>query len=144
MTPAIGSLVAIPDLCRNCQVCTLACSLYHEGESRPSAARLRVEANLADHTHALTICRHCADPACLDACPAGAMLLFEDGVVRLDSGACIACRACAEACPHGAIFLHEVLGRYLKCDRCHDRDGGPLCVAICPVGALRLGTEESS
>jgi Fe-S-cluster-containing hydrogenase component 2 len=36
------------------------------------------------------------------------------------------------------LFYHEAYDRYLKCDLCAGRDGGPVCVAICPVGALTL------
>jgi anaerobic carbon-monoxide dehydrogenase iron sulfur subunit len=126
--------------CRNCQVCILACSLYHEGECRPSAARLHVVENMADHTFGLTVCRHCPAPACLEACLSGAMSK-ESGVVRIDPEACELCGACAAACPEGAIFYHAALGRYLKCDLCLGREGGPLCAALCPVGALLSATE---
>ena len=137
MTVAPTRVVARPELCRGCQVCTLACSLDHEGECRPSAARLRVVAHLAEHAFEVTICQHCDDPACLAACPAEALVLRE-GVVGLEAGLCVVCGACATACPHDAVFYHEGLGRYLKCDLCAERASGPLCVELCPVGALAL------
>jgi Fe-S-cluster-containing hydrogenase component 2 len=34
--------------------------------------------------------------------------------------------------------------RYLKCDLCTGRDGGPLCVEMCPVGALYLAPVTAS
>lgn len=132
-------VVARPALCRDCQACTLGCSLYHEGQSRPSTARLRVVRHQADHTFEIIVCRQCPDPACLPACPVDAMAL-KAGVVHIDPVLCVLCGACAEACPHGAIFHHEALGRYLKCDLCGERDGGALCVELCPVGALLLET----
>ena len=58
------------------------------------------------------------------------------GVVIIDDDLCIQCGACADACPYGSIFYHAGEDRYLKCDLCASRREGPLCVQVCPVGAL--------
>jgi len=127
-----------PGLCRDCQVCTLACSLDHEGECNLNLARLSVNKDMARYEFHLTICQQCASPACLAACPADAMRLDERGVVGIDQESCARCGACQEACPFKAIFYHEASDRYLKCDLCAGRAAGPLCVELCPVGALLL------
>ncbi len=127
---------AHPDLCRNCQACQLACSLAHEGQCHLGLARLQVRKDMAHYAFDIHICRHCADPECVSACLAGAIQLDERGVAIIDDEECIACSNCAEACPYGAIFYDEGTSRYLKCDLCAGRPGGPLCVALCPVGAL--------
>jgi Fe-S-cluster-containing dehydrogenase component len=90
----------------------------------------------------IRICRQCSDPHCLPACPTGAMALDERGVVTIEEDVCIGCGACADACPFDTIFPHEVSHRYLKCDLCAGRTEGPLCVQLCPAGALALTEEQ--
>ena len=135
-------LQADPTLCRDCQACTLACSLYHEGQCSLGLARLAVLKDMERFEFNILICQHCAAPECMAACPAEAMRLDQRGVVILDDEACTCCGSCAAACPHEAIFFHEAQERYLKCDLCQQRAEGPLCVTLCPVGALRLVEQE--
>ncbi len=126
------------ELCRECQACTLACSLFHEGECSPNLARLQVLKDMARYEFQILVCQHCDSPDCMDACPSDAMVRDERGVVSIVDEACLRCGACAAACPYGVIFYHEATDRYLKCDLCAGREDGPLCVAICPVGALTM------
>ena len=128
-------------LCRECQACTLACSLYHDGECNLSLARLQVIKDMARYEFQILICRHCESPDCLAACPSEAIVLNAQGVAVILDDACLRCGACVTACPYGVLFYNEARDRYLKCDLCAGRDGGPLCVAICPVGALTLAAE---
>jgi carbon-monoxide dehydrogenase iron sulfur subunit len=114
----------------------LACSLYHEGECNLGLARLRVVKDMARYEFTITICRHCDEPDCLPACPSDALALNDQGVVILLRDACNSCGLCASSCPYDAIFFHEPNDRYLKCDLCAGREEGPLCVGLCPVGAL--------
>ena len=134
------------DLCRDCQACALACSLYHEAACSPALARLVVTKDMVKYEFDIRICQHCDDPACLESCPVEAMALDDRGVVMLDDEACVQCGACADSCPHDAIFYHQAEDRYLKCDLCAGRVEGPLCVDVCPVGALTVffdtGLEE--
>ena len=127
-----------PDRCRDCQACALACSLYHDGACGLSAARLAVTKDMARFTFDITICRHCLSPACVDACSVDAISVDRNGVTRIDQDACARCGACASACPFGAIFYDAGGDRYLTCDLCAGRDGGPLCVDVCPASALEL------
>jgi Fe-S-cluster-containing dehydrogenase component len=130
------------NLCRDCQACTLACSLYHHGECNLDLARLRVNKDMARYTFEIILCRQCDSPDCIAACPNESIRIDEYGRVILFEDECLQCGACAEACPYHAIFYNENLGRYLKCDLCRDRVGGPLCVELCPVGALTLSVEK--
>jgi Fe-S-cluster-containing hydrogenase component 2 len=125
-------------LCRDCQACVLACSLHHEGQCSLSLARLVVSKDMARYQFDILVCQHCETPECLLACPTDAMLLDDRGVVILHDEECFRCGACLSSCPHGAIFYNEECDRYLKCDLCAGREGGPLCVELCPVGALTL------
>lgn len=138
--PRVRILTA-SELCRDCQACQLACSLYHEGQCHLGLARLAVTKDMARYTFDIVLCRQCASPACLEACPTGAMSLDGRGVVLIDEDECTGCGNCAASCPYGAILA---LGdRYLKCDLCAGRPEGPLCVALCPVGALTLAGSEN-
>jgi len=130
------------DLCRDCQACMLGCSLYHEGECNLHLARLAVIKDMAKYEFAILICQHCDAPECLPACPTGAMRLDARGVVMLVDADCIRCGACASSCPYGAILYNAAEDRYLKCDLCAGREAGPLCVELCPVGALTLRGSE--
>lgn len=135
-------LGADADLCRDCQACTLACSLYHAGECNPGLARLSVAKDMAQYRFQIVICQHCDLPACVEACPTGALSLDGRGVAILNDDECTCCGVCAESCPYDAIFYAQAQDRYLKCDLCARRAEGPLCVEVCPVGAVRMEDGE--
>lgn len=84
-------------------------------------------------------CMHCANPQCLEVCPADAITKRpEDGVVVVDPDACIGCKACFEVCPF-AVPQFDVNGKMQKCNACLSRlsEGRqPACVEACPMGAL--------
>jgi Fe-S-cluster-containing hydrogenase component 2 len=125
-------------LCRDCQACALACSLYHEGECNLDLARLVINKDMSEYQFDILICQHCTAPNCILACPEDAMLLDERGIVIILDHKCVRCGACMSSCPHDAIFYSQARDRYLKCDLCAGREEGPLCVDLCSVGALAL------
>lgn len=129
-------------LCRDCQTCVLACSLYHTGTCSPELARLMVLKDMATYKFDIVVCQQCDTPDCMLACPTEAMVLDQRGVVVIVDDDCIRCDACRIACPHGALFYHEATDTYLKCDLCAGRANGPLCIELCPVGALIVGAQH--
>lgn len=89
-------------------------------------------------------CMHCIDPACVSACPVGAMQKTADGPVIYDETICIGCRYCMAACPFDIpkYEWEKVFPRVQKCDMCADRiaEGKePACVDACKIGALKFG-----
>ncbi len=136
-------LVTHPELCRDCQACTLACSLYHEGECNLSLARLRVLKDMARYRFQIVVCRHCAEPDCLSACPNAALRCNDGGVPAIYRAECLLCGACQAACPYDALFYDNRTGLYLKCDLCSGRVEGPVCAQVCPVAALTVETVEA-
>jgi len=89
------------------------------------------------------LCQQCDDPACVFACPAGALAKNASGIVEFDADLCLACGACESACPFGAIALSQSSGMPEKCDLCASRQSAgllPACVQHCPGKALWLGS----
>jgi len=88
-------------------------------------------------------CNHCANPACVAACPQGSMVKDEaTGLVYNDPETCIGCGACALACPYGAPKVDEQKAVSVKCDGCAARVAqglAPVCVEACPLRALEFG-----
>lgn len=88
-------------------------------------------------------CHHCEDPWCVDACPTGATFKREsDGLVLIDSEACIGCGLCVNACPYQARFRNVETGKAEKCNGCVTRiEAGekPACVATCIGGSRMFG-----
>ena len=86
------------------------------------------------------ICNHCMNPACVAACPSGALYKRgEDGVVLLDQTRCRAWRACIAACPYKKVFFNWFTGKSEKCILCYPRlETGqtPACFHSC-VGRIR-------
>ncbi|MCC7450120.1 MAG: dimethylsulfoxide reductase subunit B [Anaerolineae bacterium] len=87
-------------------------------------------------------CNHCENPACIEACPAQAIMKRPDGIVVINQQDCIGCRYCEWACPYGAPQFDAEIGKMSKCNFCYDAiDAGesPACVGACPVRALDYG-----
>lgn len=122
--------------CTGCRMCEVACSLEHEGICAPGYARLRVIKDDENGIDYPLVCRHCTDPPCLKACPAGSLYFDgEGGVVGFNPELCIGCGLCFEACPAGAIFFDPQGDKIRKCDLC---GGDPQCVKFCDTEAIRL------
>jgi nitrate reductase beta subunit len=86
------------------------------------------------------ICNHCLNPACVAACPSGALYKRgEDGIVLLDQKRCRAWRSCVPACPYKKSFFNWHTGKSEKCILCYPRletDQAPACFHSC-VGRIR-------
>jgi formate dehydrogenase beta subunit/formate dehydrogenase gamma subunit len=91
-------------------------------------------------------CMHCADPGCLEACPApGAIVQYVNGIVDVNPDACIGCGLCETGCPFNVPRLNSTTGKMSKCTLCVDRVQvglEPACIKACPTGCLQFGTKE--
>lgn len=86
------------------------------------------------------ICNHCLNPACVAACPSGAIYKRgEDGVVLVNENKCRAWRMCVAACPYKKVFYNWSTGKSEKCILCFPRletGQAPACAHSC-VGRIR-------
>ncbi len=86
------------------------------------------------------ICNHCLNPACVAACPSGAIYKRgEDGVVLIDQTVCRAWRMCITACPYKKTYFNWGTGKSEKCLLCFPRlevGEAPACMHSC-VGRIR-------
>ena len=92
-------------------------------------------------------CRHCLEPACVSACPVGALSRSATGAVVYDSGKCMGCRYCMMACPYGIPrYDWDATVPYVrKCILCYERisaGGLPACTEACPTKATIFGDRE--
>ena len=134
------------DRCTGCQACVLGCWMENRQDQEAPWRRVHTF-NPHGHPdlavfHLSLACHHCAHPACLENCPAGAYTRDEaTGAVVLQAQACMGCRYCTWACPHDAPRFRAGTGTVEKCTFCVDRLGRglePACVARCPVAALGI------
>ena len=133
--------------CIGCRACEIACKDKNGLAPGPRFRRVQyIEGGTYPEVFAFKInmsCNHCAEPACLPACPTGAIFKRKDnGVVDIDSTLCIGCRKCEAACPFGAPQFNVELNIVQKCNMCVDelevgRD--PYCVAACMMRVLDVG-----
>ncbi|MFJ8962495.1 nitrate reductase subunit beta [Lentzea sp. NPDC102401] len=105
-----------------------------------AAARVKFEFEKTFMFHLPRICEHCLNPACVSACPSGAMYKREeDGIVLVDQDRCRGWRMCVTACPYKKVYVNHATGKAEKCTFCFPRieAGQPtICSETC-VGRLR-------
>jgi nitrate reductase beta subunit len=86
------------------------------------------------------LCEHCLNPACVAACPSGAIYKREeDGIVLIDQDKCRGWRMCVSGCPYKKIYYNWSSGKSEKCIFCFPRieAGQPtVCSETC-VGRIR-------
>jgi formate dehydrogenase iron-sulfur subunit len=91
-------------------------------------------------------CMHCAEPGCLEACPApGAIVQYANGIVDFISENCIGCGYCIKGCPFNIPRLNRADQKVYKCTLCSDRVAvgqEPACAKACPTGAIMFGTKS--
>lgn len=138
--------------CWGCKTCEVACK--QENQAPDGVKLIQVwedgprQVNGQWHfVFRATLCRHCEEPPCANACAEVAIIKRADGIVILDQGKCIGCRACLSACPYNAIAFDETAGVAMKCNLCHHRlDKGllPACADnICLGHCITLTFADS-
>jgi len=143
MPPSSGVLEVDLELCHQCGICELSCSLYHEGVCSPSFSRISLLRNPFTGDGLVETCRQCAYPDCYFVCPVGAIIIDEKTGARvIVEENCIACGKCDQACPFNSsktiIKYNKEKEVYFKCHLCYGRETGPVCVEACPWSALKF------
>ncbi len=157
--PQIGWIIDLTK-CVGCHTCEVACKA--ENNTYPQMSPLPMKSDFSavgvSYRRVLEVesgryphpkrsfytmsCNHCEQPACMKACPSGAISKrSSDGIVLLDQSMCTGCRYCAAACPYGAPQFNEQTGVMEKCTFCvHRLDEGlePSCVSGCMGRALSM------
>ena len=150
------------NLCNGCYNCQVACKDEHVSNDWSPIAKPQPDTGhfwhkLKDNvrgqvpkvmvTYEHSICQHCDEAPCLDACREKAIYKRDDGIVIIDPQKCRGHQLCAEACPYeNVIYYNQDLCISQKCTFCaHLLDDGwsePRCVDACPTGALVFGDED--
>lgn len=148
-TSACRKLLHDPVRCVGCGVCGLMCSLYHEGETGPALSRSTLVRDPFSYDFTFHVCKQCVFPRCYAACPlkdTARLIDAATGIVHVDEDECIGCGNCVAACQFDPprTKLHPRTRAALSCDRCMERDEGPICTEYCNMGALTCrGAEQT-
>ncbi len=91
-------------------------------------------------------CMHCAEPGCLEACPApGAIVQYNNGIVDFQQENCIGCGYCIAGCPFDIPKFNAKTKKVYKCTLCTDRVSvglEPACIKACPTSCLQFGNKD--
>lgn len=137
--------------CIGCGACTAACK---EQNNLP----LPVEPTMTAYTWTVverregvnvrSLCMHCLEPACVSACPVGALQKTPKGPVMYDAKKCIGCRYCLMACPFGVPKYQwdrplPIVGKCILCSQRIEAGLPTACAAVCPTGATLFGERDA-
>lgn len=161
--------------CVGCDQCSLMCKVEHNLPDGVWYSRAKVLASGKEASDGAPAgkfpnlqmdfftmgCQHCDNPACVEACPTGASVKRDDGIVTVDAQTCIGCKSCIAACPYevrtlldsdpkwylefgvGDATVPDHIGNTVeKCTFCVERiDRGerPACVDVCQACARYFG-----
>ena len=154
-----------PSKCVGCRACQMACKQWNDlpAESNDAQELWETPQSLSAITWNIIgmregeppetrffnyQCMHCADAACVTACPSTALFKDENGFTAYDRSKCIGCGYCTQWCPYDVPGLEVKstltgVAKAGKCTFCQDRIwqgiGGPSCAERCPVEALVWG-----
>lgn len=141
--------------CVGCRSCEGACA---EKWKYPYDEKIAAEEKLSAHKvtavqtkgerYMRRMCMHCTDPACVSACPVGALQKTAAGPVVYDADKCMGCRYCMAACAFQAPSYewNARLPQVKKCNMCVERQtaGKPTaCTEACPAEATMCGEREA-
>ena len=157
----------VPDKCRACRRCEVACIAAHHGMSFKEAMKhrdelvSRVQVVKAEGFKTTVRCHQCPHAPCVNVCPTGALQQDEKGRIIMRVQYCVACKMCMAACPYGTITMEtigmpsvdgedgETLAQRarrevaVRCDMCRAwrmENGKRItaCMEACPAHALSL------
>lgn len=120
-------------------------NLYAQNDPNWQGVPKEIQAQMAEiervaFNYLPRICNHCLNPACVAACPSGAIYKRgEDGVVLVNENKCKGWRMCVAACPYKKVYYNWATGKSEKCILCFPRlESGqaPACFHSC-VGRIR-------
>lgn len=134
-------------LCAGCGTCAMMCSLFQEGDVGPTLSRSEIVRDPFSYDFALIVCQQCVFPECYFACPLkdrARLIESRTGIVYVDEDVCIGCGRCVAACRFNPprTTIHPEKRVALNCDRCLDRDEGPICVEFCTMNALTCSSMQ--
>jgi tetrathionate reductase subunit B len=149
-------------ICNGCHNCQVACKDEHVGNDWSPIARpqpdtgqfwnkvINLERGTVPKvkvTYHHSICQHCGEAPCIEACPQHAIYRRADGIVIIDPDKCRGNQLCLEACPYeNVIYFNDDLNIAQKCTFCaHLLDRGwteTRCSDACPTGAFTFGEED--
>ncbi len=142
------------ELCVGCHTCELACAIEHSQYDDIEQMALhgetpgyRILITTKNGKLKASTCRQCKKPACVEACPEGAIRRLADGKpVLLDQEKCAGHARCVEACPFDIMFMKPGGKIAIKCDLCIRRQAAgkePACIESCPTRAIMFSEEKA-
>jgi Fe-S-cluster-containing dehydrogenase component len=123
--------------CVACKACVAVCKIRYDLPEDVNRRRVFIKDTADSKVFISMACNHCEDPACVKACPKGAIAKDAQGRVIHNKDLCVGCRRCEWACPYGAIVFNPRTKKVDKCDACATKADGPRCVEACHAKALQ-------